>query len=188
MALDQFVFNLTDGLLAEFNLGLWIMEVLLFVSSVFLMLLVLVQRGKGGGLTGALGGMGGQSAFGSKAGDAFTKITVITAMIWLMLCMITIARFNPPPAAKTTADESSFMGIDDETKDGVEKSSDDEGAAILEKALNEVAEDAASDASKLGEETTDSTKVDSTSTETTPKNETPDENKSTEPPKSGDGN
>ena len=49
------------------------MEILLFMCSLFLMALVLVQRGKGGGLTGALGGMGGQSAFGSKAGDAFTK-------------------------------------------------------------------------------------------------------------------
>ena len=60
------------------------------------MLLILVQRGKGGGLTGALGGMGGQSAFGAKAGDAFTKITTITSIIWITLCMLTIALFNPP--------------------------------------------------------------------------------------------
>jgi preprotein translocase subunit SecG len=86
----------TTGLLA-FNASLLFMEVLLFVTSLFLMLLVLVQRGKGGGLTGALGGMGGQSAFGSKAGDAFTKITVVTAVIWITLCMLTIAAFNPPP-------------------------------------------------------------------------------------------
>ena len=67
MILDQFVSIESLGLLAELNIGLLIMELLLFMSSIFLMLLILVQRGKGGGLTGALGGMGGQSAFGSKA-------------------------------------------------------------------------------------------------------------------------
>jgi len=61
--------------------------IFIFLSSVFLILLVLVQRGRGGGLTGALGGMGGQSAFGTKAGDVFTKITVVTAAIWIILCM-----------------------------------------------------------------------------------------------------
>ena len=55
--------------------------------SIFLILLVLVQRGRGGGLTGALGGMGGQSAFGSKAGDVFTKITVWTTFFWIVLCI-----------------------------------------------------------------------------------------------------
>lgn len=54
--------------------------------SLFLILLVLVQRGRGGGLTGALGGPGGQSAFGSKAGDMFTRITFVAAGLWIFLC------------------------------------------------------------------------------------------------------
>ena len=63
-----------------------------FVSflSVFLVMLVLIQRGKGGGLTGALGGPGGQSAFGSKAGDTFTLITVVVASIWGFTCAFTM--------------------------------------------------------------------------------------------------
>ena len=52
-----------------------------------MILLVLIQRGKGGGLAGAFGGMGGQSAFGTKAGDTFTKITVVTAIFWFVLCI-----------------------------------------------------------------------------------------------------
>ncbi len=76
---------------------LFFFGILLALVSVFLMLIILVQRGKGGGLTGALGGMGGQSAFGAKAGDAFTKITTVTSIIWITLCMLTIALFNPPP-------------------------------------------------------------------------------------------
>jgi preprotein translocase subunit SecG len=67
-----------------------VMCTLLFITAVFLILLVLVQRGRGGGLTGALGGMGGQSAFGTKAGDMFTRVTMITAGIWIVLCMATI--------------------------------------------------------------------------------------------------
>lgn len=62
---------------------------LLVLAAVFLILLVLVQRGRGGGLTGALGGMGGQSAFGTKAGDVFTKITIVTAAVWILLCIAT---------------------------------------------------------------------------------------------------
>lgn len=63
---------------------------LLFFTSVFMILLILIQRGKGGGLAGAFGGMGGQSAFGTKAGDTFTKITVVTAVIWFILGISTI--------------------------------------------------------------------------------------------------
>lgn len=62
----------------------------LFLLSLFLILLILVQRGKGGGLTGALGGPGGQSAFGTKAGDLFTKITSFAALGWIALCAFTM--------------------------------------------------------------------------------------------------
>src|SRR5476651_2157842 len=61
--------------------------VLLIITALFLIVLVLIQRGKGGGLAGALGGMGGQSAFGTKAGDLFTKITIGVAFVWIVLCL-----------------------------------------------------------------------------------------------------
>ena len=54
---------------------------LLVFSSLIMILLVLIQRGRGGGLAGAFGGMGGQSALGVRAGDVFTKITVVVAVI-----------------------------------------------------------------------------------------------------------
>jgi preprotein translocase subunit SecG len=66
----------------------------LSLLSVFLILVILVQRGRGGGLTGALGGMGGQSAFGTKAGDLFTRITIIVATIWILLSMLAIKVLN----------------------------------------------------------------------------------------------
>lgn len=65
-----------------------VIQVLLLVTGLFLMLIILLQRGRGGGLAGAFGGAGGQSAFGTKAGDVFTWITVVTATIWVLLAGI----------------------------------------------------------------------------------------------------
>ncbi len=69
-------------------IGQVIFQLLLSAMAVFLILLVLVQRGRGGGLAGALGGMGGSSAFGAKAGDVFTRVTIVAAAIWIVLCMV----------------------------------------------------------------------------------------------------
>lgn len=69
----------------------------LAILSVFLTLVILVQRGRGGGLTGALGGMGGASAFGTKAGDLFTKITIAVAAVWILLSMASLKFLNVSP-------------------------------------------------------------------------------------------
>lgn len=71
-------------LVADFSQYFFGMSI--FITSMFLVMLVLVQRGRGGGLTGALGGAGGQSAFGTKAGDLFTRITIVVAAVWITLC------------------------------------------------------------------------------------------------------
>ena len=72
-----------------------VIAVVLLVLGLFLILLVLIQRGKGGGLAGAFGGAGGSSAFGSRAGDTFTKITIYVAAGWLLLIMILIKTTQP---------------------------------------------------------------------------------------------
>lgn len=68
----------------------------IFITSLFLVLLILVQRGRGGGIAGALGGAGGQSAFGTKAGDLFTRITVAVATFWILLCCAAIYFLKTP--------------------------------------------------------------------------------------------
>jgi len=65
-------------------------NLLVLLLSIFLILLVLIQRGKGGGLSGAFGGAGGSSAFGSRAGDTFTRITIGVAAAWIMTLIIQI--------------------------------------------------------------------------------------------------
>lgn len=97
----NFSSSLLLGSLGSIFLG-WTM----FILSVFMILLVLVQRGKGGGLTGALGGPGGQSAFGSKAGDTFTVITAVSAIIWGLVCAIAMYTLGVPPAI---ADDEDFQ-------------------------------------------------------------------------------
>jgi preprotein translocase subunit SecG len=64
-----------------------ILNFLVILTSTFMIFLVLIQRGKGGGLAGAFGGVGGSSAFGSRAGDLFTRITIVAALIWVLLIM-----------------------------------------------------------------------------------------------------
>jgi preprotein translocase subunit SecG len=68
----------------------YLLVFMLLLTAVFLIVLVLIQRGKGGGLAGAFGGMGGQSAFGTKAGDLFTRITIGVAAFWIVLCIVTV--------------------------------------------------------------------------------------------------
>ncbi len=67
-----------------------LLMILLLITALFLIVLVLIQRGKGGGLAGAFGGMGGQSAFGTKAGDLFTRVTIGVAAFWIILCIISV--------------------------------------------------------------------------------------------------
>lgn len=81
---------------------------LLLIIGMLLIFVVLLQRGRGGGLAGALGGMGGQSAFGTKAGDLFTRITVVLAIVWIVLCAGQIpllravsTKFKPGESADT---------------------------------------------------------------------------------------
>src|SRR5262245_15572412 len=67
-----------------------LIAILLVITSIFLILLVLIQRGRGGGLAGAFGGLGGQSAFGTKAGDLFTRVTIGVAAFWIVLCVVSV--------------------------------------------------------------------------------------------------
>jgi preprotein translocase subunit SecG len=68
----------------------WILNFILLPLAAFMILLILIQRGKGGGLIGALGGSGGSSPFGSRAGDQFTRLTIYVAIVWLLLTMIQV--------------------------------------------------------------------------------------------------
>lgn len=88
------------GVLSQYIFGPF-----LFLVSFFIIAIILLQRGRGGGLTGALGGLGGQSAFGVKAGDIFTRITAIAVLIWIFTCALA-ARWYRPETLDIEADVS----------------------------------------------------------------------------------
>src|SRR3954454_3816873 len=58
------------------------------IVCLFLILLVLIQKGRGGGLSGAFGGGGGNTAFGSKTGDVLTWATSIVFGVFVLLAVI----------------------------------------------------------------------------------------------------
>ena len=142
------------------------LSVLLLLTSVFMILLVLIQRGRGGGLAGAFGGMGGQSAFGTRAGDVFTKITVVVAIIFILLASLLGKSMR---AAQQNADReigSKFTAGADSAPDETE--SGDDVAPLLD-AVGQSAE--AGDGSANSDESVSSPPEDNLNVDTTPDTE-----------------
>lgn len=94
----------------------------IFITSLFLVMLVLVQRGRGGGLTGALGGAGGQSAFGTKAGDLFTRITVGVAALWIFLCAAAVFFLRDRALPQTGVDDRNLPALNAPQTPGLQPS------------------------------------------------------------------
>ena len=78
------------GAIVLFAVSFWshTLNAIIIAVGLLLVLTILIQRGKGGGLIGAFGGAGGSSPFGSKAGDTFTRVTITMAGVWVLLIMI----------------------------------------------------------------------------------------------------
>jgi len=79
--------------------------VLFLLCAVILVLLVLIQRGRGGGLAGAFGGPGGHSAFGTKTADVFIKATAVMGAIFFILAVVTALVMRYQQSALWSAEE-----------------------------------------------------------------------------------
>jgi preprotein translocase subunit SecG len=89
----------------------------------FLILVVLLQAGKGGGMGIAFGGSGSQTVFGSSgAGNFLTRLTSITATVFL-LTSLALAHYSSRQDSKRLQELAA--------QKAVEKKSDDEKAAKL---------------------------------------------------------
>jgi preprotein translocase subunit SecG len=140
------------------------MGLLAFVS-VMLIFIVLLQRGRGGGLAGALGGAGGQSAFGTKAGDVFTRITIVLAVIWVLLGAMNVVLLRNLSTGRfaggTEASTSPVLTAPEETSaEGAAGAAAPAGGATKPAAVDEGAKSAEPPA-KTEETKTDETKSDS---------------------------
>jgi preprotein translocase subunit SecG len=70
-----------------YNFTFYTLMVLFIFVCLLLILIVLIQKGRGGGLASAFGGMGGNTAFGSKTGDVLTWATSIIFGVFLLLAI-----------------------------------------------------------------------------------------------------
>ena len=64
-----------------------ILMVLMFLVALFLILLVLDSARTGRRFGRCVWWHGGRIAFGTKAGDLFTRITIVAAPMWVLLCV-----------------------------------------------------------------------------------------------------
>jgi len=78
-----------------------VISVLFIIVSILLVLVVLLQKGRGGGLGAALGGAG-SAAFGTKVGDLMTWVTIVLTSLFLLLAIGATMMFRPP---ETQADQ-----------------------------------------------------------------------------------
>ena len=102
------------NMLAQMNCGQGLLALLLIFVCGFLMIVILLQRGRGGGLAGAFGGGGGTSAFGAKTGDVFTWITVVVATIFVILAVAANFVFDQSPEQReATAAETTPVTTDE---------------------------------------------------------------------------
>ena len=75
------------------------------IICIFLILLVLIQKGRGGGLSGAFGGSGGNTAFGTKTGDVLTWATSIVFGVFILLAIALNLMCNARAAKAAKAEE-----------------------------------------------------------------------------------
>ena len=75
---------------------------LFLIVCILMIIVILLQRGRGSGIGGAFGGAG-QSAFGTRTGDVFTWVTIVLVGVFLLLAVGVTLVHHPPhdkPAPK----------------------------------------------------------------------------------------
>ena len=72
-----------------------VVMVLFTITAVSLILIILVQKGKGGGLSGAFGGGMASGILGSKTGDFLTWVTITLVVVFLTLAVVMDKYYKP---------------------------------------------------------------------------------------------
>lgn len=75
-----------------------VVAVLFVICCVALILIILIQKGRGGGLSGAFGAAMASGILGSKTGDFLTWVTIVLVGVFLTLAVV-MAKFYKPSAA-----------------------------------------------------------------------------------------
>jgi preprotein translocase subunit SecG len=75
-----------------------VVAVLFILSCVALVLIILIQKGRGGGLSGAFGGGLASGILGSKTGDFLTWVTITLVGLFLLLAIVMVKFYKPSAA------------------------------------------------------------------------------------------
>ncbi len=75
-----------------------VVAVLFVICCAALVLVVLIQKGRGGGLSGAFGGAMASGLLGSKTGDFLTWVTIVLVGVFLLLASVMAKYYKPAPA------------------------------------------------------------------------------------------
>ena len=99
-----------------------IVAVLFVLSAIILILVVLIQKGKGGGLGAAFSGGVASNIFGSKTGDFLTWVTIAVVAVFLFLAIIMDKNYKPKasdieasntmPAPRTPLENAGGAAVD----------------------------------------------------------------------------
>lgn len=91
---------------------IWIfVGVIWFIVAVLLTLLVLIQKGKGGGLGAAFGGASSNSLLGTKTGDFLTWVTIGFTVVFLTVGVL-MAKFYKPTELKGLQSTEDVTAVD----------------------------------------------------------------------------
>jgi len=74
-----------------------VVAVLFVICCVSLVLIILIQKGRGGGLSGAFGGAMAGGVLGSKTGDFLTWVTIGLVGLFLTLAVVMAKFYKPSP-------------------------------------------------------------------------------------------
>ncbi len=72
-----------------------VVAAIFLICAVALILIILIQKGRGGGLSAAFGGGMASGILGSKTGDFLTWVTITLVGVFLMLAIV-MAKFYKP--------------------------------------------------------------------------------------------
>ena len=72
-----------------------VVAVFFVFCALALILIILVQKGKGGGLSGAFGGGMASGILGSKTGDFLTWVTIVLVGVFLTLAVVMAKYYKP---------------------------------------------------------------------------------------------
>ena len=111
------------------------------MGSIAMILLVLIQRPQGGGLSGAFGAGGGsggagQTAFGTKTGDVLTGATITIFVLFLVTAIVLNFATRPPKPTDSVPVLSAPAGASEESAtEAIEDAQSNDAADLIDDAM-----------------------------------------------------